>query len=344
MKTESTWEDARNLPAYDGQGWAIATNHVLRDQDIEDVRTAVQHWLPPGSLLVGAPGSSRFMPPVSIPEFRGNVLQNVARNSKKIALAFVSAGVLIAVGGFAGHEENIFAVSSIFVLFGILFFTDYYIGLRTESDVFNRAMFFRWIKKNEQGRIGLIVWLMIGMVIGVTQLYLQKQLGGIDNLFDKYGAMYAPIRDGQFWRLLSGPYFHYSVTHYSLNVLLLIFIGTLSWAMNGSICIFVFVFGNSFGAWAQMVFGGDLFNNFGGVSPGVYALFGFFLLSAAIRLIKLPRGFGFLCGGLAALGLLGSWLLSKNAANVAHLSGFLLGAFICLLVRSIYLISARPQR
>lgn len=341
MKIKDAWTNLTYLPPYDGQGWAIFNNGKISKLDFEDVKASVRRWLPPNPLLIGAPGATRFLPPISIQEFRDDVAGNVANNSKKLTWAFVASGMLIAAVGFFSQAGNIFSISSVFVLFGILFFLDYKLWQKKEVDIFERAIFFHWLKTSKQSRMGFFLWLSITLIIGATQLILQKELGGIDALFDKYGAMYPAIRAGEFWRLLTGPYFHYSVTHYMLNALLLLVIGTLSYAMNGPFCFLVFIIGNSGGALMQMLLGGNAYNNFGGVSPGIYALFGFFLLSWILGSIKLPKGFAMLYGGLALLGIIGTWLTSSNAATVAHLSGLILGSLLCLcytFVRSVFIV------
>ena len=345
METKVIWKDPDNLPAHDGKSWAVINKHIIANLDIEEIRTATRRWLPVNSLLVGAPGASKFLPPISIQQLESEVLRNVGRNSKRLVLAFIGTGFLVALAGLAEQTRDVLPLSLIFILFGGLFFFDYKFGLKSINDIYERALFLRWIKTSRQARTGVRVWLLIGAIIGTAQLWLQRELGGIDALFVRFGAMYASIDVGEYWRLLSGPYFHYSITHYSINVLLLLFIGTLTWAMNGPICIPVFVLGNIVGVWLQMSFGGDAFNNFGGISSGVYSLFGLFLLSGVSGAIKLPRGFAILCGGLALFGIIGSWIVSKNAATVAHLSGFMSGVLFFLLAHWISsFFRRRPER
>lgn len=344
MQSEAAWENLTNLPVHDGKGWAIIKKHSISSTDMEGVSASIQRWLPPNPLLIGAPGARQFLPPISIQQFKNEVLLNIAKNSKRLTSAFVATGLIVAIGGLFNGTRSILPVSLVFVLFGMLFYLDYRIGLRTETGVFERAMFFRWLRTSSQGRAGFYIWLSISALIGANQLVLQSKLGGIDELFAKYGAMYPAIRAGELWRLLTGPYFHYSVAHYLLNALLLLFIGTLTWAMKGPASILVFVVGNGTGACMQMLFGGDAFNNFGGISPGIYTLFGFFLAASALGHIKLPKGFTFLCGGLALLGVVGSSLISNNAATVAHVSGLFLGALLALLARSLFLRRSDEQR
>ena len=77
------------------------------------------------------------------------------------------------------------------------------------------------------------------------------------------------VRDGEFWRLIVGPFIHYSEIHFVINFSMLLFIGTFTWALLGPISMIVFLAGNTIGAFSQLTWGGELYDNFG-VSPAGY--------------------------------------------------------------------------
>lgn len=285
----------------------------------------VENWLPPNPLLVGEPGASRFLPPVCIGCFRERVLGTVASHSRNMVVMFALLAMFFMTGGLLSGEREGYALAVLLALLSAIFGVDHIANLRTEARVCERALFFFYIKTSTPVRIGFAFWVLIGVGMGVTQLVLQRFTGGVTELFHAYGVMYPAARSGEAWRLMSGPFLHYNAVHYFSNLALLVSFGTLAWSLERSGSIAVFMVGNVAGAYAQMTWGEQVFNNYGGVSAGVFAMLGFVLALNVLRQGALPRGFGLLVAGITLVCWLAPALLSPSAASVAHSAGLAVG-------------------
>src|SRR5690606_173357 len=259
--------------------------------DLSEITTLINKWLPPNPILIGEPGAYQFVPPICIAILQKKIFRTIKRNMTNHIIAFISlAAIFFALALFDRPTKNLsFAITMLLISFMLAF--DYFGSLRSEKGIFERAMFFYWLRTASPLRTGIVLWTCFGIAMGCTQLLLQVKLGGIDTLFHSYGMMYEQVRDGEIWRILTGPYFHYSIFHFFVNSILLLFIGAITWSVLGGITIIVFIIGNIAGSYLQMAFGGDLFNNFGGISGGAYCLFGFLVAFSIIDKNVLPKGF-----------------------------------------------------
>ncbi|WP_128421859.1 rhomboid family intramembrane serine protease, partial [Xanthomonas theicola] len=67
------------------------------------------------------------------------------------------------------------------------------------------------------------------------------------------------------------------------------------------------------------------FDNYGGVSGGVYALFGALISAGVVKRQLFPKGFWLLILNLTVLGIFASEVISENTASAAHAAGIFLG-------------------
>jgi membrane associated rhomboid family serine protease len=145
--------------------------------------------------------------------------------------------------------------------------------------------------------------------------------------------MFAPVRDGEVWRLVTGPFFHSGPAHFLVNFSSLLLIGPIAWAIFGPRTVAIFFAGNVVGALAQMAWGSRAFDSYAGVSSGFLALYGFVCVAGALDRELLPRGFAVLCACIAVITVIGGELLTPNAASLGHLGGVLAGVVCGLAIR-----------
>ena len=325
MSRIQDWHDIDALPENEGRTWAIWQDHRWQEADFHTVAEKVSRWLPPDPMLIGTPHDTRFVPPVLVMQFEKIALRTVRQNLFNTGAAFGLLGaLLLGLAAFGSMAQPVLLGLLLLLLAGMLA-TDYLVALRYRDGVAERAMFFWWLRFRTPARVALHAWLAFAVGVGALQLMLQFRLGGLEQVFFKYGVMYADVERGELWRLLAGPYLHYSLFHYGNNLVLLALTGALTYALFGGSTIALFGVANVVCAWAQMTFGGRVFDNFGGMSGGIYALAGALIVAGLLNRRLLPKGFGLLCINLTVLGLLSAELLSSSTASVAHLGGLLLG-------------------
>lgn len=325
MEAEKSWKNLDSLPAHDGNGWAVWKKNQVYYVDHSEITTLISKWLPPNPILIGEPGAYQFVPPICIAILQKTIFRTIRRNVTNLIIGFASlSAIFFALDLFGSSTKNLpFAITMLLVSLMLAF--DYFGSLRSEKGIFERAMFFYWLRTASPFRTSIVLWACFGIAMGCSQLLLQMKLGGIDTLFHAYGMMYEQVRNGEIWRILTGPYFHYSTFHFLINSALLLFIGTIAWSMLGAVSIITFIIGNIAGSYLQMTFGGDLFNNFGGISGGVYALFGVLIAISIIDKNLLPKGFPLLLFNIAIIGIFSSEITSAHAATTAHIGGLITG-------------------
>ena len=328
MVSSRKWNDIAMLPSKKGDSWSIWKGGQQVDVSYSEVAFLVARWLPANPLLIGAPEGNRFLPPVLVSEFESAALRTVRNNSRNMIIAVVAFGLVLLCATVTRPTSHTFSIGLLAIALGATITVDYYLGLRNRDSLSERAMFFRWLKVDSSARLGFLAWLVIGLGIGVLQWFLQRHLGGMDSVFHRFGAMYADVNAGQYWRLISGPYLHYSIFHYLNNAVLLLFAGTLAFALFGRMTFLVFLVGNVCSVFAQMALGGSDFDNYGGISGGVYTLLGTLIVAGAIKRQLFPKGFLFLILNLTVLGVIASEAVSEHAATVAHVSGLTFGGLV----------------
>lgn len=111
-----------DLPAYNGDGWALFRNgKQTACADVSPVTELVEKWLPQNPVLVGAPGATRFVPPICIDQFRDKVRRVVARNLRNMAFMFAVPAVISMVAALAAQQVRFAVVAASFLLMTAVF-------------------------------------------------------------------------------------------------------------------------------------------------------------------------------------------------------------------------------
>lgn len=317
----TAWHDPGLLPAYTGDGWGIWKAGRIDRLDLESIK-ALGNQLAGARLLVGRPGSTRCVPAVCVNELQNSVLARIQRQRRNVIIALFAILSPLFFGAF--WQPSLLRVAIVFAMFPSLLLLDYWLSLSSIESLSERTLFLHWIHAN---RWGLYLWSSIGLIAGGTQLTAQRALGSESAAFHAYGVMYSDVFAGEYWRLLTGPFLHYSVGHFVINCVLLSLAGWITWPLFRSYSLMVFFVGNSLAAVIQMLWGGRLYDNFGGMSGGIYALFGLLAGACTADLRLCPRGFGILFGGVAVMAITYSEVLDPHAATTAHVAGLCFGLF-----------------
>jgi membrane associated rhomboid family serine protease len=319
------WRQDEILPTHDGNGWAVWKGRSIQCADIKGVTERIKGWHPLQPVLVGKPGSMHFIPPPGISQLRQTIDAFQRRSLFGIVAFLIGSCIFLAIA-LAMPSKGRAPIYAIMFLITLTVAVDYAANLRHAGPLLDRSLFYFWLQTSRSGRIGFLFWLVFGLVIGVVQLFMQRSLGSIDALVESYGLMFAPARAGEFWRFLTGPFFHSGIGHYLNNLFSLIFIGSIAWALFGVTSLAIFLVGSWLAGAAQMYLGTGVFDSYLGVSGGVFALYGLVVAAGVLNRRLLPQGFAMLCACVAIVTGVGSALLSTNTASVSHFSGTMAGA------------------
>jgi len=317
------WRSTESHPRHDGGGWAILNGGKVVHLSVQEVVRRLRGWHPLQPILVGAPGASSFMPPPEVPELSTSIRDFRKRSEKTLLALFVGS-----IGLFAAWLTSAGRAAPLYVLTGLLSVIagfDYMMYLRHESTLSERARFYYWLQAAKKPRIGFACWTAVAVLMGGAQLLLEAICGTLDEVVTRYGTLFEPTRNGELWRLITGPFFHASLSHYLNNAVSLSFIGVVAWALVGPYSLAVFLIGNIVAAASQMLFGAAGFDSYLGVSGGMFALYGFVVTVGVIEQNVFPKGFTVLCVLIAAATVVGGEVLSANAGTIAHIAGALTG-------------------
>ena len=335
MHGDRRWDDERGLPDNEQRQWSVFDRRQSKSITLQDAMNLASRWLPANSMLIGSPHSTKFLPPILIPELEHFAFKSVQNNYKRISVGLLIFGILLCIIAFQQIGSKTFHIGLLSMsLAGALIF-DYSAGVGSKAGLAQRAMFFRWLKFDKRSRRGRLIWMGLILAAGCLQILMIERLGSNDLVFQRLGTIYASISSGEYWRFFSGPFLHYSLYHFINNAVLLLLAGTLSYALLGCVSLAVFFLGNVIAAYVQMNYGGNAFDNYGGFSGGIYSLFGLVIFSGSISRPLMPKGFCLFVANLAVLGILGSQLMSDNSATTAHFAGVFFGV-ICGVMIKIY--------
>ncbi len=113
-------------------------------------------------------------------------------------------------------------------------------------------------------------------IIGCTKDFS----GDVEKLIDKYGVLYDKVVNGELWRLITGPFFHYNPPHFVDNLCGITLVGCVCWGYRRWKTFFVFMIVNISGPLASAIWpmkGSTLSG--AGISSGIDALFGYIIFS-----------------------------------------------------------------
>jgi GlpG protein len=153
--------------------------------------------------------------------------------------------------------------------------------------------------------------------------------------FQQFGrAVVFSSPEGQYWRLLTPTFLHFSFIHLAFNVALLWFVGYRIELLQGSMRLLIIVIATALCANVlQAILGPPAL--FGGISGVVFGLLGYAWLWSLLRpqqSLQVPPAIVYFLVAMMALGFVGfAQLFGFGAiANIAHLAGFVMGLIIAV--------------
>jgi membrane associated rhomboid family serine protease len=330
------FESRTFFPAKSKIGWSEWQSGKEIDIDYATLAGKVSKWFPTSGHLIGEPEGNWLLPPVLIPILQSAAIRSVRRQSRNYLIAVLIMGIVFSLPiAFPPHSRP-YSAALLAFLFAAIMLNEHRNITRSIDRLKERAIFYAWMRRSKNIRRATQCWFVIGLSVGITQAIALFILGGLDETFYFYGLVYSKVAEGEVWRFLSGPYLHYSLAHYSINFLLLLIIGPLASSAFGVCTFALFFVSASLSAWAQWYLGPDLLDICGGISGGVYALFGATATTLFFRKKYLPEGMPFLIGSMSLHGIASAEVLSSTAATTAHFAGIVVGSIFSFIYDTKY--------
>jgi hypothetical protein len=168
----------------------------------------------------------------------------------------------------------------------------------------------------------------VALVSVASFIASQFGFGTFNSAAYAYGAIISKVLQGQFWRVATGPFIHYTFSAWLINSAVLGIVFPVA-----SFCSFpsgamIFLGGSTLSEVAYIVIAtmgfphADLLVGFSG---GTFALLGFILVSALKNKACFPHKFWALVAAFILLNMLGAQLTVFHASLIAHISGLLFG-------------------
>jgi membrane associated rhomboid family serine protease len=281
-------------------------------------------WLPIHPVLAAAPGDQIYTPPPCVRGIGEKVTQGFRRRTILSLVVFGFMALLIFLDSILTRTYALIPWGVIVAGVAIISGVDYFFYLRRPEFLVKRSQFFFWAHTNKSVRFGFLIWLTAMFIMGFIQWILNNKFS-FEITIERYGLIYASVKSGELWRVITGPFFHSGPAHFINNALCLLFLGPILWARINYLSLLVFLFGNICGALAPIAFGGTTYDAYPGVSGGVFAFFGYLITDSILTADLLPPGLPLLIVGITTISAVGAELLSPNAASLAHMAGFICG-------------------
>ena len=327
---QTNWRETR-LPDFGKDHWAVLRRGKVEIADESEVATLMRSWQPQNPVLLGAPGAEKFQIPITVGAYSDVVRHALQRRNRALSMGFLTLAAFMLVLAVVLLDVRPLLVGFGSMLFGMAFWLEARRFYASIACIERRARFFYWLYTSAYPRRGLILWVAIVSLTGIVQGFSLFATENLATVFESYGAMYPALDEGQYWRLITGPFLHYSLLHYGVNAILLVVTGTLAWIAVGRVSIILFVLGCIVSTYCQYEFGGRLFDSTAGLSGGLFTLIGFLALYAVFDNRAFPEGLIAtivmitLAGGIYSAGV------SEATANITHLSGLATGMVLALL-------------
>lgn len=247
---------------------------------------------------------------------------------KRSQIRFALFGGFLAVMlymGHAGGDRGFVAVMALLaLLIGVNLATS-----RSASELADKSEFLTHVAIKGRKRI-LFPLLMAAISFAASQFLF----GTFDDAAYAYGALIEKVDAFQWWRLVTGPFIHYTLTAWLLNNVLLALIYPLASHRSVKYSTILFLAGSTFSEVAYVSMANMGFPHqhlMVGFSGGIFALLGFVQIDSIFASEYYPKRFWALVASFILLNLIGAQILVSHVSLTAHISGFCLGVLTSLI-------------
>jgi membrane associated rhomboid family serine protease len=323
------WRDIDTLPQNTDDGWSARDGWVEKAIIGKNaVEKLIKYWHPFSDWTVASPGNTTYLPMLDIEILKTEVFKSFTRRNYFSLLLLALASMLFGITNIirpTGNSAQIFYATIITLQVALV---DYLLVNRDIKKVRDRALFAAQIRKNERRTITTCTLLML--VIGLIQLFFADA----DAAMMAYGSVFSKLAEGEVWRILTGPFIHQDLAHWSTNFFVLcvaVVIGCAISPVHTTVVFFLACFTSMGASWAMSPY--THYDAVLGISGGIFGIAGY-INSSALKYPELfPSHFFWTCSHLNLVDLYLPYVLNPDSSLTAHLSGLATGFAWGLLFR-----------
>lgn len=328
------WKTVKLLGNEVSDDWRAAYSRGKPVVGKQAVDALVSKWQIMRPLVVSRPGSKDFLPVLNVRKYELKAFDSAKRSQRLMLL--IAAFYLLAATAYwyiKGSEKSITMVF-VLLLFMLYLFSDYQLVIRHFDRLRERAAFIVFVSLH--GKKDALAWAGFTVAIGSVQYVLQQHYGGFEPMMYAWGLVYEPVNQGEWWRFVTGPFFHSGLPHWILNAATLILFAPVVGVISRLDGVIVFVLGNIAGfiaAWLQILTGFSESDAIVGISGGISAMIGWLVGFSVVYKNDMPRMFAVSLLSFFVLWQLLAVLMYPKVSIVAHLGGFCVGMAWAVLFR-----------
>jgi membrane associated rhomboid family serine protease len=311
------------------QQWSVLSgNNVFTDANKAEVRKLCLNWFPLSQKLFSSPGTTKYVPAICLPEL-ADLVHQVFVSKFRVYIWLFSMGLflVIAVSVFLKdfsvfrHALGGLAIALSYCLFEYRLFVKPYIRLRDHTLFYLWLKQKAWEKKPQYFFISIFIFLPF---IFQEIFYLQGYV--LEDIVESYGLVYALANSGEWWRYLTGPFFHLDLLHWVINFSLLILAVVLvSPFSSAKISLFFLVTTIASAVPAQFSLWQDPADGLVGISGGVFGLYGWAIGNAYRQQVHLPEYYPLHLALFTLASLLFPLMTDVMVSHSGHVAGVVLG-------------------
>lgn len=327
----ANWKDIKGLPTPNGQweSYNLLSGKVQILDRKELVRQAA-NWSWMNANLFATPQSDRFLPPPCLSHLSHVIWKRVSSQSRAILALLIAAAVFYLWLYFkSGSSRHILMTAFLITAASYNFVQG--VTIRAKEDLAQQSLWTAWLIK--QSNWTTIAFVAFMLLTGLAQTIAVVQYDGVEPLVVKFGMYYPQAKDGEYWRIITGPFIHSSFSHWSVNLIL----GAI--AIKFASALDVDAFTHFFGivlistiiTWWSDYFYNPSVDAFVGVSGGIFGLFGALAAYCFHLRENLPKLLWAKVLIFAIANLFAAAAASQSVSNISHISGLVIGV-ICMTV------------
>lgn len=304
--------------------WLIERRRSTREVDsARAVLDDLRRWHPYQAVLVKAPTSDQAVPPILVKELRKELMRRLTR-SAATSMGFILAALLLLFGSWIALDESALLAGMAFASLALVAHVSDFYALRSRRNVAERAAFFSWLSSRDKFWYWLWMTISAFALNGASQFVALRELGSFELLVLKLGAYFPAIREGEYWRALTGPFLHSGFVHWLQNAIICsLLVPMVATTLGWKVAVGCFLAGNAFGIVAVMSISSSN-DALVGVSAGAHALAGVSLFALFALRRDFPKRLWVILLCLIAADYLFA-ALNPRTSLVAHMAGGVAG-------------------
>lgn len=321
----NAWSSTSDYPTNSNDQWVVRRNRGEVAYGELAVRRTIRSWHPMQTVLVGIPGYEKLLPPICLAAISESAQVHFQRRMYLVFLLWSIIAVALYMTSFMHDFTRLRKLAIVVSTFLLVITGDYFLNLRTRLGIEQRTLFFYWLQSSKRFRTGSVIYAFAMLLSGAIQFLVQDETADIQLSLAKYGLVFEFVQQGDWWRVVTGPFIHSGLVHFISNAGLIVFIGSLTYAIDTWKSIIVFIAGNIFSALFVYLFFKGGMDAYTGVSGGIFAMFGYATAHAIRFKANFPKGFAGLLFSIALLSGIAASIINPKVSDAAHISGFLCG-------------------